>query len=111
MTNWVRLPGEASYSERITAVVMIAYTLLLVLVLVRMPQFDFGHWKALWGVAMMRYCTALFLLSLFLHAWIGVRDIFMDYVKDAGIRLMLYVFTILALVWYAAWSVQILWGL
>lgn len=97
-------------AQRITAVVMIAYTLLLIMVLVRMPQFDYGHWKALWSVPMMRYCTALFLLSLFWHAWVGVRDIFMDYIKDAGLRLTLYVFTLIALAWYAIWSAQILWG-
>jgi len=96
--------------QRITALVMIAYTLLLALVLTRMPEFDYWHWKSLWGVPMMRYSTALFLLSLYLHAWIGVRDIFMDYIKDAGLRLALYVFTIGALAWYAIWSVQILWG-
>lgn len=97
-------------AQRITAVVMVAYTLLLIMVLVRMPQFDYGHWKALWSVPMMRYCTALFLLSLFWHAWVGVRDIFMDYIKDAGLRLTLYVFTLIALAWYAIWSAQILWG-
>jgi succinate dehydrogenase / fumarate reductase membrane anchor subunit len=97
--------------QRISAVVMIVYTLLVIMVLVRIPQFDYWHWKAVWGVPMMRYCTALFLLSLFLHAWIGVRDIFMDYIKDAGLRLTLYVFVIIALAWYAIWSVQILWGL
>jgi succinate dehydrogenase / fumarate reductase membrane anchor subunit len=53
----------------------------------------------------------LFLLSLFYHAWIGVRDIVMDYVKPAGIRLLIHVLVILALVLYVIWSVQILWGL
>jgi succinate dehydrogenase / fumarate reductase membrane anchor subunit len=97
--------------QRITAVVMIVYTLLVSMVLVRVPQFDYWHWKSVWSVPMMRYCSALFLLSLFLHAWIGVRDIFMDYIKDAGLRLTLYVFVVIALAWYAIWSVQILWGL
>jgi succinate dehydrogenase membrane anchor subunit len=96
--------------QRISAVVMIVYALLLTLVLVRMPQIDYWHWKAVWNVPMMRYCTALFLLSLYLHAWVGVRDILMDYIKDAGLRLTLYVFTVIALTWYAIWSVQILWG-
>jgi succinate dehydrogenase / fumarate reductase membrane anchor subunit len=97
--------------QRVTAVVMIVYTLLVIMVLVRIPQLDYWHWKAVWQVPMLRYCTALFLLSLFLHAWIGVRDIFMDYIKDAGLRLTLYVFVVIALAWYAIWSVQILWGL
>jgi len=97
--------------QRLSAVVMVAYTLLLLLVLARMPQIDYVHWKALWNVPVMRYCTALFLLALYLHAWVGLRDIFMDYIKDAGLRLTLYVFTVIALLWYAIWSVQILWGL
>jgi succinate dehydrogenase / fumarate reductase membrane anchor subunit len=96
--------------QRVTAVVMIVYTLLVIMVLVRIPQFDYWHWKAMWQVPMLRYCTALFLLSLFLHAWVGVRDIFMDYIKDAGLRLTLYVLVVVALTWYAIWSVQILWG-
>ena len=97
--------------QRITAVVMVVYVLLVALVLMRAPYLDYWHWKAVWSVPMMRYCTALFLLSLFLHAWVGVRDIFMDYIKDAGLRLLLYVLVIIGLVWYAIWSVQILWGL
>jgi succinate dehydrogenase hydrophobic anchor subunit len=35
----------------------------------------------------------------------------MDYIKDPALRLALYVLVIGALLWYAAWCVQILWGL
>jgi succinate dehydrogenase / fumarate reductase membrane anchor subunit len=52
----------------------------------------------------------LFLLSLYYHAWIGVRDIVMDYVKPAWVRLLIHVLVILVLIVYAIWSVQILWG-
>jgi succinate dehydrogenase / fumarate reductase membrane anchor subunit len=50
-------------------------------------------------------------IALCYHAWIGIRDIWMDYVKPTGIRLTLHVLTLLALVGYAAWTVQILWRL
>ena len=59
----------------------------------------------------MRLASLLFLLALFWHAWIGLRDIFMDYVKPAGLRLALLVGVVLLLVGYALWSVQILWSL
>jgi succinate dehydrogenase / fumarate reductase, membrane anchor subunit len=98
-------------AQRITAVVMAVYTLLLVLVFIRVPKVDFWHWRALWELPVMRYATVLFLLCAYYHAWIGVRDILMDYIKDAGLRLTLYVIVIGALVCYAVWSVQILWGL
>jgi succinate dehydrogenase / fumarate reductase membrane anchor subunit len=58
----------------------------------------------------MRYATVLFVLSLLLHAWVGVRNIFMDYIQSTGLRLVLYVLVILALIAYGVWAVQILWG-
>jgi succinate dehydrogenase / fumarate reductase membrane anchor subunit len=46
-----------------------------------------------------------------MHAWVGVRDIFMDYVKHTTLRLALLVVAAVALIAYAAWTVQILWSL
>ena len=97
-------------AQRVTAVVMVIYTVIFLALLLKMPQFDYDNWRAVWGGSLMRYATLLFLLSLFLHAWIGMRNIFMDYIKHSGVRLTLYVLVILALVAYGAWAVQILWG-
>lgn len=97
-------------AQRVTAVVMLVYTLLVLMALVMLPKFDYWSWKALWQLPLMRYATVLFVVALLFHAWIGVRNIFMDYIKDAGVRLTLYVVVILALIAYGAWAVQILWG-
>ncbi len=60
--------------------------------------------------APVELATLLFALSLYLHAWVGVRNIVMDYIKSSGLRLALYVIVIAALIVYAGWSVQILWS-
>jgi succinate dehydrogenase / fumarate reductase membrane anchor subunit len=96
--------------QRVTAVVMLFYTLFFVAVLISLPTLDYEHWRALWRLPMMRFATLLFLLAVSLHAWVGVRNIFMDYIKDTGVRLILYVLVIVALVAYGVWAVQILWG-
>ena len=96
--------------QRITAVIMLLYTLFLLAVLTTLPAIDYQHWRALWDVPVMRYATMLFVLAIALHAWVGVRNIFMDYVKDTGVRLVLYVLVILTLLVYCAWAVQILWA-
>jgi len=44
------------------------------------------------------------------HAWIGVRDIFMDYIKPMGVRLTLQIGVILALLVYGLWAITILWS-
>ena len=97
-------------AQRITAAIMLLYTLFFLAVLVSLPAIDFDHWKALWSLPVMRFATMIFVLAIAYHAWIGVRNIFMDYVKDTGVRLILYVLVIIALVIYAVWAAQILWG-
>ena len=58
----------------------------------------------------VRLATMLFFLALLYHAWVGVRDIVMDYVKPTGLRLALQTLAGTALVFYLVWSVSILWG-
>ena len=96
--------------QRVTAVVMLVYTLSLLTALASRPALDYDHWKALWSMPITKYATVLFVLSVLLHAWVGVRNIFMDYVKGAGLRLVLYVLVIVTLVAYGVWVVQILWS-
>ena len=97
--------------QRVTAVIMLLYTFFFIAVLIALPQLDYVRWRALWSVPVMRYATIFFVIAALLHAWVGVRNIFMDYVKDAGLRLMLYVLVILTLVAYGVWAWQILWGI
>jgi succinate dehydrogenase / fumarate reductase membrane anchor subunit len=59
----------------------------------------------------MKVLTFVVIVSLAFHAWVGVRDIWMDYVKPAGVRLALQVFSIVWLLGCAGWAVQVIWRL
>ena len=98
-------------AQRVTAVLMAMYTLLLLVLLISTPQMDFTAWRLLFVPLWMKFATLLFLASLYWHAWIGVRNILMDYIKDSGVRLVSYVVVIGLLIAYAGWSVHILWGI
>jgi succinate dehydrogenase / fumarate reductase, membrane anchor subunit len=96
-------------AQRITALVMAVYTpIALYLFLARAP-WTYESWKALFGQGWMRIATLLFVVSLAWHAWVGVRDILMDYAKHDGVRLALEVLTVLLLAGYVSWAVEILW--
>jgi succinate dehydrogenase / fumarate reductase, membrane anchor subunit len=96
-------------AQRISALVMAAYTLVFAgLVLARAPQ-DYASWRALFTPGWMRFATALFAASVLIHAWIGMRDIWMDYIKPTGLRLALEALTVLLLAGCGAWALQILW--
>lgn len=96
--------------QRFTAVIMLIYTVVLLGWLVVQHPVDFDTWHALFQSPWVRYFTLLFAFSLFLHAWIGVRDILMDYVHSTRLRLPLQVAAIVALLIYSMWAVNILWS-
>ena len=96
--------------QRVTAVVMALFSLLLATYLLLHPHLGYDGWTDLCASGPLRTFALLFLLCLYYHAWIGVRDIVMDYVKPAWSRLMIHVLVILVLIVYTIWSVQILWG-
>lgn len=97
--------------QRITAVIMAAYILLMAVYVLLHPNLDYNAWTGLFSSQVMRAFSLLFLLAVYVHAWVGVRDVVMDYVKSAGMRLAIYVAVILALLLYVIWSVIILWGM
>jgi succinate dehydrogenase / fumarate reductase membrane anchor subunit len=96
-------------AQRVTALVLAAYTILLLVTLLSTPELNYGSWAGIFASPWMKVCTLLAIISLAWHAWIGVRDIYMDYIKPTGVRLFLQVLTILALVGYGFWAVIILW--
>jgi succinate dehydrogenase / fumarate reductase, membrane anchor subunit len=81
----------------------------VVTVLLVQPPATYLAWKELFARGWMRVATLLFVASIMLHAWVGMRDVVMDYIKSTGLRFAFEVAFILALVVYAAWAVQILW--
>ena len=95
-------------AQRITAVVMAVYTIFALAVVASTPS-TYEAWKALFAQGWMRIATLLFMASLAWHAWVGVRDILMDYVQHDGLRLALQVATVLLLAGYAGWAIEILW--
>lgn len=97
--------------QRMTAVLMVIYTLFIAGYVVLHPDLGYDRWIGLFSNQVMRSLSLLFLLAVYYHAWVGVRDIVMDYVKSAGMRLAIHVVVVVALLLYVIWSVQILWGM
>jgi len=96
--------------QRTTALVMAVYTLLAGgYVLVRAPA-SYADWKALFGAGFFRLATMLFLVALLYHAWIGMRDILIDYLHGTGLRFAAQFVVAVVLVFYLIWAAAILWG-
>ncbi|HYB51897.1 MAG TPA: succinate dehydrogenase, hydrophobic membrane anchor protein [Burkholderiaceae bacterium] len=96
--------------QRVTALVLIAFVLLVAGGLALARRLDYEAWAGIFAPVPMKLVTVLAVIALCYHAWIGVRDIWMDYIKPAGLRLALHVGTIVWLLYCLVWCIQILWS-
>ncbi|KDE39187.1 MAG: succinate dehydrogenase, hydrophobic membrane anchor protein [Nitrincola lacisaponensis] len=96
--------------QRVTAVVLMAYTLFMIGYLLFSSDLSYAQWTGLFQNTAMRIFTLLAILSLVAHAWIGLWSVSTDYIKQTGIRFVFQsVCGLLAFV-YVVWGIQILWG-
>lgn len=96
-------------AQRVTAIVMTLYTFVLLGVLLAQPEINYETWAGVFSSVWIKVLTVLALVSLAYHTWIGMRSIFMDYIKPTGVRFTLHVATLIALLGYTIWAVIILW--
>lgn len=111
-----KLPVGAHYglrdwlSQRVTAIVITLYTALILGIVLWNGGVDYATWKAVLANGAFRVVTFLFMASVLWHAWVGVRNILMDYVHPLGARLTLEIVVVCVLVAYGGWTIAILWG-
>ena len=98
-------------SQRVTAVLMALFTLALLLQFIFGGPVGYDSWSAIFSRQWMKVLTFVVIVSLAWHAWVGMRDVWMDYIKPVGLRLVAQVATIGWLVGCAGWAVQVLWRL
>jgi succinate dehydrogenase / fumarate reductase membrane anchor subunit len=97
-------------AQRATAVVMAVYTVILLVLFLTGRNFSYEGWQAIFTCQWFRVATFAVILSLLYHAWVGIRDVWMDYVtKNVFVRIVFQVATILWLVACAFYAAQILW--
>jgi len=66
-------------------------------------------WAGLFAPMWFKLISILAFLALFYHAWVGIRDLWMDYIKPLGLRLVLHTLTALWLIACAFYAVMIIW--
>lgn len=95
--------------QRATAVLLAMVLPGLVIYFLLASPLDFAKWQALFALPGMRVMTLFIGAVLALHAWVGMRDIFMDYVHSTGLKLVLYLTVIVTLAGSVIWLAAVLW--
>ncbi|MEI8155608.1 MAG: succinate dehydrogenase, hydrophobic membrane anchor protein [Burkholderiales bacterium] len=99
-------------AQRVTGLLMALFTvILLAQVLFTKGPMGYDKWSGIFSSQWMKTLTFCVIVALLYHAWVGMREIFMDYIKPVYLRLALQVFSIVWLVGCAGWGIQVLWRL
>ncbi|WP_428508168.1 succinate dehydrogenase, hydrophobic membrane anchor protein [Roseateles sp.] len=98
-------------AQRVTAILMALFTVVLLVQFLMPGELGYDRWAGIFAQQWMKALTFVVIISLAYHAWVGVRDIWMDYVKSVAVRLTLQVVTLVWLVACAGWAIQVLWRL
>lgn len=99
--------------QRVTAVVMIAVSIIflaLAIIAKNSINGDIATWQEFFQMTIVRVIAQITVLAVVVHAWVGMRDIWMDYVKCAMWRIVFHLFTVLWLVGSFIYSVKVIWG-
>ena len=103
--------------QRVSSLLLAAYTLCLLGFVLSSPGLDYQAWAAFFDHTAMQIFSLLTLLALCAHAWIGLWTVGTDYLREAalgrvatGLRRLFQVGTALVILAYLLWGIRILWG-
>ena len=97
-------------AQRLTAALMAIFTVVVLgQVILSKGPIGYDKWSGIFSSQWMRGLTFTVIIALLYHVWLGMRDIWMDYIKPVGLRLTLQVFTLVWLITCAGWGIQVLW--
>ena len=94
--------------QRVTAFLIASYIAYALLMLLFIQPSSHSDWVGFFSGTTTKYFTLLAFLATFYHAWVGSKDIIMDYVKPTLIKLSLYVTLITIFSFYLIWITDIL---
>ncbi|MFV9996509.1 MAG: succinate dehydrogenase, hydrophobic membrane anchor protein [Arsenophonus endosymbiont of Dermacentor nuttalli] len=94
---------------RASAIIISFYTLYIVSFVVT-TELNYTVWRTFFAFRLTKIFTILTLISVLIHAWIGLWQVLTDYIKSIALRLLLQLFFIIILMAYLIYGTIVVWG-
>lgn len=94
--------------QRISAAYMALFIVYLVVYFVLRAPASHSAWQGWLSHPAVSVASAGFLLALLLHAWIGMRDVVLDYVHPVAVRLLVLTLIAIVLLGCGLWGLRVL---
>jgi succinate dehydrogenase / fumarate reductase membrane anchor subunit len=94
--------------QRLSAVYLGAFLVYLMVHFYLQPQHTYQQWHGWVTRPVMSVASAVFILAILIHGWVGMRDVVLDYVHTLGLRIIVLSLIGLGLTGCGLWALQIL---
>ena len=95
--------------QRLSAVYMLLFIGFFLIHFVVDPPHSYPAWHAWMMSTGVSIATAVFFAALLTHAWVGLRDVILDYVHPAALRVCVLALLGFGLTATGIWVIRILW--
>ncbi|WP_367680171.1 succinate dehydrogenase membrane anchor subunit [Candidatus Fukatsuia anoeciicola] len=85
---------------RASAIIILLYIFYLCGFIITVPYVTYEIWHNFFSLTITKVFTMLTLLSILVHAWIGLWQVLTDYIKPLAIRLVLQLIVVITLLVY-----------
>ncbi|MDF1828211.1 MAG: succinate dehydrogenase, hydrophobic membrane anchor protein [Legionellaceae bacterium] len=96
--------------QRVTAIYLAIYAVLFVVVWFASSPWSYETWTAWFQTPWFQIATALALLTLLFHAWIGLWTVTTDYIKSTALRLTVQGLVLFVLLGQLVAGFMMIWG-
>jgi len=95
--------------QRVSAVYMLLFIVFILAHFIVDPPLSYAAWHGWVMSSSVSMATAVFFAALLAHAWVGVRDVIMDYVHPVAFRVWALALLGIGLTAMGVWVMRILW--
>ncbi|KAA8999908.1 succinate dehydrogenase membrane anchor subunit [Affinibrenneria salicis] len=95
---------------RASAIVIVLYVLYILGFVITADAISYPVWRGFFAQPLTKVFTLLTLLSILVHAWIGLWQVLTDYIKPLGLRLVLQLAIVVTLLVYVIYGTIVVWG-
>lgn len=105
LTSWIQ--------QRVTAIIMLTFIIVFFVFIIFTSMSvnnNISSWQHVFSFILIKIFVQIFFIVLLLHAWVGIRDVWMDYIANTALKLTLHILSILWLLGGLIYSIKIIWA-
>ncbi len=94
--------------QRLSGIYVAFFALILSGIFTTTPPQSYSEWVAIFVSPLLQIGFSLFIVALLFHAWIGLRDIVLDYIHAVSLKMVIFSMVLMGLFGSGLWALRAL---